>query len=148
MLTHASRGLDVKVAEDHGRQKAAFYAGYMVGQGGGDEEYDEFQGGGRGYHGGRGGGFGGGRGGGYNGSFGLQMFQAPGANMRGVGGNRYNPISRGGHSMGGQGGGGRGGQQGFTGFSRGAFSGTRGMPARGGFSRGGSRGGAHTPWSS
>merc|ERR1712098_742733 len=78
--------------------------------------------------------------------FGLQMFNAPGANVRGMGGNRYNPISRGG-------GGGNfnnvvGGpinkhNQGFNngGFSRGAFSGTRGMPARGGFARGGSRGG-------
>ena len=28
----ATRGLEVKVAEDHGRQKAAFYAGWMVGQ--------------------------------------------------------------------------------------------------------------------
>merc|ERR550517_70949 len=28
----ASRGLDVKVAEDHGRQKAAFYAGWLQGQ--------------------------------------------------------------------------------------------------------------------
>ena len=138
----------MKVAEDHGRQKAAFYAGYMVGHGqNADGDYDEYQGGG--YHRGRGGGYGG-RGGGYNADFGLQVFQAPGANMRGVGGNRYNPISRGGmhNNMSQGGGGGRGGQQGFqpTGFSRAAFSGTRGMPARGGFSRGGSRG--HVPWSS
>ena len=33
----ATRGLEVKVAEDHGRQKAAFYAGWMQGQGGGEE---------------------------------------------------------------------------------------------------------------
>merc|ERR1719153_1142558 len=33
----ASRGLEVKVAEDHGRQKAAFYAGWMVGQGGAED---------------------------------------------------------------------------------------------------------------
>ena len=143
-LPGSSRGLDVKVAEDHGRQKAAFYAGYMVGHGQSEDgDYDEYQGGGS--RGGRGGGYGG-RGGGYNADFGLQMFQAPGANLRGVGGNRYNPISRGVmHNM--SPGGGRGGQQGFqpTGFSRAAFSGTRGMPARGGFSRGGSRG--HSTWS-
>ena len=146
-LPGAHRGLDVKVAEDHGRQKAAFYAGYMVGQG--QEEYDEGYGGSSQAPGGGGSG---GRGG-FNQNYGLQMFQAPGANMRGVGGNRYNPISRGGgfgHFNGGQphpGAGPKGGQ-GFqpSGFSRGAFSGTRGMPARGGFSRGGSRGGG-SPWS-
>ena len=60
------------MAEDHGRQKAAFYAGWMVGQvrgggvvwsnychQGGGEEYDSYGGGGGG-----GGGFGRGRGGG------------------------------------------------------------------------------------
>ena len=141
-LPGASRGLDVKVAEDHGRQKAAFYAGWLVGQGQGDEwgeEYDHGGHGGRGGYGGRGGG-----GGGYNSNFGLQTFCAPGANMRGVGGNRYNPISRGGYAnhnqSAGAGGPGKGGYN-PSGFSRGAFSGTRGMPARGGFSRGGSRGG-------
>merc|ERR1719232_56877 len=107
-LPGASRGLDVKVAEDHGRQKAAFYAGWLVGQGHG----------GRGGYGGRGGG------GGYNSNFGLQTFCAPGANMRGVGGNRYNPISRGGyanHSQSGAGGPGKGPQGGYnpSGFSRG-----------------------------
>ena len=153
-LPGASRGLDVKVAEDHGRQKAAFYAGWLVGhgQGGGEggdwgedygQDFGHGYGGGGGHRGGRGGGYGGRGGGGYNANFGLQMFAAPGANMRGVGGNRYNPISRGGGHQAGGGGKGGHGHQGYnpTGFSRGAFSGTRGMPARGGFSRGGSRGG-------
>jgi len=139
-LPGASRGLDVKVAEDHGRQKAAFYAGWLVGQGQGDGEWgDDY-----GHHGG---GHGGGRGGGYGGrgGFGLQMFNAPGANVRGMGGNRYNPISRGGGNNFNNVVGGpiNKHNQGFNsgGFSRGAFSGTRGMPARGGFARGGSRGG-------
>ena len=133
-LPGATRGLDVKVAEDHGRQKAAFYAGWLVGQGQGDEEYSHGEGGGRG------GGYGGRGGAGYNANFGLQMFQAPGANMRGVGGNRYNPISRGGHNNHQGPAHGKNNYNMPSGFSRGAFSGTRGMPARGGFSRGGSRG--------
>ena len=152
-LPGASRGLDVKVAEDHGRQKAAFYAGWVQGQQ--VEESGDWSGesdftssrGGYGGRGGGGGGVGGGGGGGYNANFGLQMFPAPGANMRGVGGNRYNPM-RGGHGFGNQhpplgkqGGGGYN----PTGFGRAAFSGARGMPARGGFSRGGSRG---SSWSS
>ena len=142
----ASRGLDVKVAEDHGRQKAAFYAGWLQGQQVEEGEWGEsdFSSSRVGY-GGRGGG---GVGGGYNANFGLQMFPAPGANMRGVGGNRYNPINRGGgHGFGSQPVGKAGGGVGYnpTGFGRAAFSGARGMPARGGFSRGGSRG---PSWSS
>ena len=44
------------MAEDHGRQKAAFYAGWMVGQGGGEEEFGNY-GNGPGFgRGGRGGG--------------------------------------------------------------------------------------------
>ena len=144
----ASRGLDVKVAEDHGRQKAAFYAGWIQGQQvdeGGEWAESDFASsqGGYGGRGGRGGG-------GYNANFGLQMFPTPGANMRGVGGNRYNPINRGGgghHGFGNQLVGKQGGGGGYnpTGFGRAAFSGARGMPARGGFSRGGSRG---SSWSS
>ena len=66
-LPGASRGLDVKVAEDHGRQKAAFYAGWLVGhgQGGGEggdwgedygQDFGHGYGGGGGHRGGRGGG--------------------------------------------------------------------------------------------
>ena len=148
-LPGASRGLDVKVAEDHGRQKAAFYAGWLQGQQGedGSEWVESDFTSSRGGYGGRGGGAGGG--GGYNANFGLQMFPAPGANMRGVGGNRYNPINRGGaHGFANQPGGKQGGGYNPTGFGRAAFSGARGMPARGGlggFSRGGSRG---SSWSS
>jgi len=107
----ASRGLEVKVAEDHGRQKAAFYAGWMHGQGGGEEDFGNYGSGpgfGRGGRGGggyrgRGGGGGGGAdfgvGGEYDQGFqgfqGLQQFPAPGGAMRGMGGNRYNPLSRG-----------------------------------------------------
>jgi len=160
-LPGASRGLDVKVAEDHGRQKAAFYAGWMVGQGGGEERgsdwgdgyedsgYDNYggfgQGFGRGGRGGSGGGFG------QGGGFGLQQFAAPGGGMRGgMGGNRFNPMSRGGgrgganQGFGGNAGNLKGGAfGGSTGFTRGGFGGARGMPARGGggFMRGGSRGG-------
>ena len=144
----ASRGLDVKVAEDHGRQKAAFYAGWLQGQqveDGVEWAESDFTTG-RGGYGGRGGGAG--AVGGYNANFGLQMFPAPGANMRGVGGNRYNPINRGGgaHGFGNQPvGKPGGGSYNPTGFGRAAFSGARGLPARGGFSRGGSRG---SSWSS
>jgi hypothetical protein len=35
----ASQPLEVKVAEDHGRQKAAFYAGYSVGAQEGEMEH-------------------------------------------------------------------------------------------------------------
>jgi len=165
-LPGASRGLDVKVAEDHGRQKAAFYAGWMVGQGGGDDgssdwgdgSYDESgyenyggfsQGFGRG---GRGGNFRGrGGSGGFGGSnvgFGLQTFAAPGGGMRGgMGGNRFNPMSRGGGRGGsnpgfsGNAGNLKGGAFGVSPFPRGNFGTSRGMPARGGgFMRGGTRG--------
>ena len=63
-ISGASRGLEVKVAEDHGRQKAAFYAGWMHGQGGGEEDFGNY-GSGPGFgRGGRGGGGYRGRGGG------------------------------------------------------------------------------------
>jgi len=164
----SNRGLDVKVAEDHGRQKAAFYAGWMVGQGAsddggsdwGDGYEDSNYGYGQGFpRGGRGGRGFGGRGaasGGFNsGGFGLQAFPAPGSGMRGgMGGNRFNPMSRGGNrgainnTFPGNNGNVKGGAFGAgAGFQRGTFGAPRGMPARGGggnFMRGGgARGTGH-----
>ena len=143
------RGLHVKVAEDNWRQQFTFYAGYMVESE--DGKFDKHQGqsgrnegqqveyGGRGeYNGGQTVEYGG---------RGLQMFEAPGVNIRGVGRsrNRQNPISRGVVHNTSQGGIGDG-QQGFqqTGCSRSltraAFSETRGVHEDRGFTRGGSRG--------
>jgi len=117
--------LEVKVAEDHGKQKAAFYAGISIGQ---QEACQDVGDHGTYAWGGRGGGRGRGRGAqqsiaasmaatGYG--YGFSAMQ-PGAQR---GGNRYNPINR-------------GGQKGSYGMTRGAASGWGG-----GFTRGGGRGG-------
>jgi len=103
--------LDVKVAEDHGKQKAAFYAGFSVGQ----QEYNDDPHDGMDGWGGRGGGRGRGRGG--PPSIAANMaaqgfgygYNAMANGIAGRGGNRFNPNSRGGPKGGFGMGGGRGG---------------------------------------
>jgi len=114
--------LDVKVAEDHGKQKAAFYAGISVGQqeSGHEMEHGTYAWGGRGR--------GRGRGGAPHQSIAANMAAAGygyGFNPMGDGrgGSRFNPVSRGGQKGGYNSVGGRGGGWG------------------GGFGRGGTRGG-------
>lgn len=125
-LPGCSIGLDVKVAEDHGKQKAAFYAGMSVAHGAhgseadGDYGTNAWGGGGRGRGRGRGGpqsiasnmaaqGYG----------YGFGAMQHGGGAPQG---SRYNPVSR-------------GGQKGGYNNPRGGWG--------GGFNRGGGRGGGN-----
>jgi len=138
LIPGSSQPLDVKVAEDHGKQKAAFYAGINFGQ---QEALLDGDPGTYAWGLGRGGGRGrGGRGGGppsIAASMAAQGFgygfnavqQPPAAAAAARGGNRFNPISRGAQKGGG---GGYNNNVPRGGASWGAASFTRGG-GRGGF---------------